>query len=414
MKRRIVLWIVIGTIVVVIAGVLVWGTYVHDWSWTGIGPEPALSGHVPISIGQTSKTLWDFLQLLGGLAVPAVVAVAAARFTTGQQLRAEQDAYRREQEAVLETYLGRMGDLLLHENLLESGHAYHDLSLQGKPVEAVDDRVQDVARTQTLTALRRLDGGRKAAIVQFLYESSLIDKDRTCVDLREANLYKANLYKANLRGAHLRGAHLSKAFLMNADLREANLRDADLRDADLSDADLSDTVLSGADLRDADLSDPVLRGADLRGAVLRGAVLSGADLRGAVLSGAVLRGTDLSGADLSGADLRGADGLPDAPVVPNIDAAILAAVEAGGTLRMSLWHTCGTSHCRGGWAVHLAGDAGYALARKFGTNVAATLIYAASRPGVPVPSFSAVADDDETLADIRACAAAQTSGEARS
>jgi len=317
MKRRIVLWIVIGTIVVVIAGVLVWGTYVHDWSWTGIGPEPALSGHVPISIGQTSKTLWDFLQLLGGLAVPAVVAVAAARFTTGQQLRAEQDAYRREQEAVLETYLGRMGDLLLHENLLESGHAYHDLSLQGKPVEAVDDRVQDVARTQTLTALRRLDGGRKAAIVQFLYESSLIDKDRTCVDLREANLYKANLYKANLRGANLRGAHLSKAFLMNADLREANLREADLRDADLHWANLSEAFLINADLREADLHGADLREADLHGADLHKANLSGVTLSGADLSGADLSRTDLSRADLhevtlsgvtlSGADLSGAD-----------------------------------------------------------------------------------------------------------
>jgi len=317
MKRRIVLWIVIGTIVVVIAGVLVWGTYVHDWSWTGIGPEPALSGHVPISIGQTSKTLWDFLQLLGGLAVPAVVAVAAARFTTGQQLRAEQDAYRREQEAVLETYLGRMGDLLLHENLLESGHAYHDLSLQGKPVEAVDDRVQDVARTQTLTALRRLDGGRKAAIVQFLYESSLIDKDRTCVDLREANLYKANLYKANLYKANLRGAHLSKAFLMNADLREANLREADLRDADLHWANLSEAFLINADLREADLHGADLREADLHGADLHKANLSGVTLSGADLSGADLSRTDLSRADLhevtlsgvtlSGADLSGAD-----------------------------------------------------------------------------------------------------------
>jgi len=306
MKRRIVLWIVIGTIVVVIAGVLVWGTYVHDWSWTGIGPEPALSGHVPISIGQTSKTLWDFLQLLGGLAVPAVVAVAAARFTTGQQLRAEQDAYRREQEAVLETYLGRMGDLLLHENLLESGHAYHDLSLQGKPVEAVDDRVQDVARTQTLTALRRLDGGRKAAIVQFLYESSLIDKDRTCVDLREANLYKANLYKANLRGAHLRGAHLSKAFLMNADLREANLREADLRDADLHWANLSEAFLINADLREADLHGADLHGADLHKANLSGVTLSGAHLRGANLRGVTLHKADLRGVTLSEANLSGA------------------------------------------------------------------------------------------------------------
>jgi hypothetical protein len=215
------------------------------------------------------------------------------------------------------------------------------------------------------------------------------------------------------------GFAIKAAFASDADLRDADLRGADLSDADLRGADLRGADLSGADLRDADLSGADLRGADLSdadlsGADLRGADLSDADLRDADLSGADLRGADLSDADLSDADLSGADGLPDAPVVPNIDAAILAAVEAGGTLRMSSWHTCGTSHCRGGWAVHLAGDAGYALERKFGTNVAATLIYAASRPGVPVPSFSADAADDETLADIRACAAAQTSGEARS
>jgi hypothetical protein len=171
---------------------------------------------------------------------------------------------------------------------------------------------------------------------------------------------------------------------------------ADLSGADLSGAVLSDAVLSDADLRGADL-----RGADLSGADLSGADLSGADLRGADLSDAVLRGADLRGADLRGADLRGA--LKGVPVVPHIDAAILRAIEAGGELDMGDWHTCETTHCRAGWAIHLAGPAGAALEFAMGSSGAGALIYAASRPGKPIPDFHTT--NTLALADLEAGAA---------
>ena len=146
--------------------------------------------------------------------------------------------------------------------------------------------------------------------------------------------------------------------------------------------------------------------ADLSGADLRRADLSGADLRGADLRRADLSGADLSGADLRGADLRRADRSgAEIPVIPNIDAAILAAVgQEGCTLDMANWHRCGTTHCRAGWAIHLAGKVGYALERQVGPNAAGALIYSASRPGQRVPDF--MASNDEAMADMRACAAA--------
>ena len=178
-------------------------------------------------------------------------------------------------------------------------------------------------------------------------------------------------------------ADLSGAYLPHASLRGAVLRRVDFTGANLSAADLS-----GADLRDADLS----------GAYLRDTQLRGADLRYANLTA-----TNLSGVDLSGADLRGAKGLPTTAIVPDIDAAILAAIEADGcALQMSEWHTCETAHCRAGWAIHLAGKAGAALEARFGANVAGALIYAASRPDMPVPDW--FVDDAEALADLRRCA----------
>jgi len=171
----------------------------------------------------------------------------------------------------------------------------------------------------------------------------------------------------------------------------ANLTDADLRGADLS----------GAKLRYANLE-----GAKLRNANLEGANLTGANLRRANLRNADLRGANLIDAELSGADLSGAIGLPTAPVVPKIDAAILAAVEHGGTLDMSEWHKCDTTHCRAGWAIHLAGEDGYLLEKQTMPYLAGRLIYEASRPG-PAPDFFATTDD--ALADLRACAAGKMS-----
>ena len=31
---------------------------------------------------------------------------------------------------------------------------------------------------------------------------------------------------------------------------------------------------------------------------------------------------------------------------------------------MGSWHACETTHCRAGWAIHLAGKAGYDLEKK--------------------------------------------------
>jgi hypothetical protein len=225
------------------------------------------------------------------------------------------------------------------------------------------------------------------------------------VGVNQSKLIGLAVRKALESGADLRDAYLRDADLNGVDLRGAYMRGVDLGDADLRGAYMGGADLRDAYLRDADLNGVDLRDADLRGAYLRDAYMGGVDLRGADLSDADLRDAYLGGADLrdaymGGVDLRGADLLK----IKNIDAAILAAIEApGNELRMSSWHTCGTTHCRAGWAIHLAGDAGYRLENVVGSAAAGALIYAASRPDKPVPDF--LASDADALADLRACAA---------
>ncbi len=107
------------------------------------------------------------------------------------------------------------------------------------------------------------------------------------------------------------------------------------------------------------------------------------------------------------------NGPPEVPVIENIHARVLEAASAPEALRMETWHTCNTTHCRAGWVVHLAGEAGYALERFHNTALAAQLIYRASNPSLPVSPTRFYETNEEALADMRRMAeaeAAQTAG----
>ena len=180
------------------------------------------------------------------------------------------------------------------------------------------------------------------------------------------------------------------------DLREAVIRlvrkGVSLQSANLRDSNLSDSDLRGSDLRGSDLSDSDLRGSDL----------SDSDLRDSNLSGSNLSDSDLSGSDLSGSDLSG---IEKHIAVPSLHRKILAAVEGGGgTLNMSNWHTCETTHCRAGWAIHLAGAAGAVLEYTYGPSVAGALITRASCPQLNGKTPDFLASNEDALADIKRCA----------
>ena len=137
-------------------------------------------------------------------------------------------------------------------------------------------------------------------------------------------------------------------------------------------------------------------------------VLRGADLRGAYLRGAYLRGADLSGADLRGAVLRGAD-LSGVPQVENIHQKVYEAASQPNALDMGSWHAtdaCGTTHCRAGWVVALAGEAGRAMEFCMGTPAAAAMIYLASDPKIEkIPDF--YCGNTEALEDMKRLAEAE-------
>jgi uncharacterized protein YjbI with pentapeptide repeats len=215
--------------VVIALVVVILGGYLFHWDWTGF------NGNI-----KSGKTLWDWMQLLF---IPVVLTLGAIWYTARQNhdLQITLDNQR---ETVLQNYLDKMSELLLHENLRTSKRG---------------DDVTNIAHARTLTVLPKLDPIRKRSIILFLAESGLITRDKWVIDTSFADLRGVDLSQAmkldsiSLEGAYLQGANLSRAELSRANLRGTNLLHANLSGTDLWEADLTDANLTDSDLRGATL-----------------------------------------------------------------------------------------------------------------------------------------------------------------
>src|SRR5215203_2540972 len=148
--------------------------------------------------GFRGMTVRDWLDLL---VVPLALVVISFLFTTQQDQRqqrienqrAEAErklATQRAQDEALQAYLDQMSTLMLEKDLRNSEE---------------DSEVRTLARARTLTVLRRVDTSRKAEIMQFLVEATLVTRvgeSAPVIELSRADLGDADLILANLSGAN--------------------------------------------------------------------------------------------------------------------------------------------------------------------------------------------------------------------
>lgn len=189
--------------------------------------------------GWSGKKLWDWQALLF---FPVTGALLISLFTNWQNDRQQELETLRAERAIVEAYLEHIGTLLLEEDLRTAGE---------------DSDVRLLARARTLAALDGVNGHRKVRLLEFLYETKLIqggpEGESPIISLRFANLSDTPLVSRHI----LSNTDLDRAELINANLDNAKLINANLPRADLSGADLS-----GADLSGADLSGAILKNAE--------------------------------------------------------------------------------------------------------------------------------------------------------
>src|SRR5438105_1055948 len=83
--------------------------YRFGWDWTGFNSETnqititnTSKGNYTATISQPSKSLWEWLNLLGVLAIPVVVGLGAAWYTARQGKESEKENKDNQREAALQ------------------------------------------------------------------------------------------------------------------------------------------------------------------------------------------------------------------------------------------------------------------------------------------------------------------------
>ncbi len=291
-KQRRVAIGVVGIVLVVIA--LIIAGYWFDWTgfsgYNKVTITHTISGTNAGTVTKTEeyqpgKGLWDWLQLLGVLAIPAVVGLGAAWYTAQQGKVSDRENTDNQRATVLQEYIDKMSELLLVHHLRDSKE---------------DDEVRKIARVRTITILFQLDARRIGYVFSFLREAGLMSNqpNSSIIKLNQADLSNINLSQANLREVDLSGANLSRAYLQRADLSGANL---------------SGTNLSGANLSDAIFFSKIYVPRVFGGTII---LSKPADLTGADLSYANLHGAKVTTEQLNQArSLEGAT-MPDGTIHP--------------------------------------------------------------------------------------------------
>lgn len=253
---------------------------------------------------QSFKTLWDWLQLGGVLAIP----IALYYFERSEQRRAEKrneleqkqadeqskierdEAGKIQREDALESYVAQISQLLIDtEIVIKTKNFINNFTInksQNKTNEIIEKNpasmeqikespeifseiikqlnkdtelsvVLDIIRARTLSILRKLgeDGERKGEVIRFLSDVELIEKlYLNNADLNNANLKGAKLNNANFVGVKLNNVNFNLAQLNNANLRGAELNNANFKGAKLNNVNLYLAQLSNANFEGAELN----------------------------------------------------------------------------------------------------------------------------------------------------------------
>lgn len=220
--------------------------------WTGFGKS------IKDEKIEPAKTLFDWLDLL---IIPFSVALLGWLYKEAEKSKNQKIEEERARSESLNSFFNGITDLLKD----------HDLS--GKP----SNQTKAMAKTRINVTLSQLDGSRKGQLLQFLYESDLIDISPK-LKLLGANFNDSILDQIVLGGSEIRGA-----YFQNASIKEANLNGIMLNSSNLENANLSGSLVDNSDFGYTNLKNSKMKNMDLTTVDFIGADLTSADLRGSTI-----------------------------------------------------------------------------------------------------------------------------------
>ena len=216
--------------------------------WTGFGESTVKSNIEP------AKTLWDWLDLL---IIPLAILLLGWSYKEFEKARLQKNEDERSRNEALESFINVMTELIIDYNLTSpSNH-----------------KAKAIAKTRINMTLSMIDGSRKSQVLQFLYQSDLIDKNPILpligADFNNSILDNIVLLNAEIKGAYFENASIQNANINNINLNSSNLTNINLSGSTVENADFSYTNLANAKMNNMDLRTVNFEGSNLTNANLK-------------------------------------------------------------------------------------------------------------------------------------------------
>ncbi|CAF0935809.1 unnamed protein product [Didymodactylos carnosus] len=248
---------------------------------------------------ESRKDCHAWLTLLATALVPLMIGIFTVVITIQHQSSADRQRQQEQQQAdnlqnerTFSTYVDDISKLLLTKEV------------------TTDNKALLYIRTKTLSSLRKLDTQRRKYLLLFLYESQLLqyDKtkkhDRSTLNLAGADLNHIHIEKPkNFNNLSLPGVELNNASFTNCHLQHSRFADSIMNDIRFTNSFLLGTRFSRCSLERADFRNTTLTHVSFRSAILRHADFTrawtkAADFTNADLYGALMTEKHLQEAEL--------------------------------------------------------------------------------------------------------------------
>lgn len=209
------------------------------------------------------KKLWDWLDLL---IVPVSLILLGWLYKTYEKTKEEIKEIENKQNEILDSYFRIISEFISNSNLLDTN-------------KNKESRV--IARTRTIVALENLEGERKGQVLQFLYESNLIDNEKInilganfkCLQVSGIVLRKLTIKGVYFCNSNFENTFLDKSRFISCDFTNTNFNKSSMEDTSfeysnlskckLSNIDLTKVNFEGSNLNDADLSNSIINRSQL-------------------------------------------------------------------------------------------------------------------------------------------------------
>jgi len=222
--------------------------------WTGFG------AYDESKQGVRAKTLWDWLDLL---VIPVVLAVIAWLYKEHEKFKNKNNEKTQRQNQALDDFIKIITDLNLNHGLATT---------------SPKDGTKEIARSRVILILESIEGERKGEILQFLYESKLIDMNPKLV------LFGANFNKIQLSGIDLSEAEIRGAYFIDSDIQNVNIDNSIFIGCNFKNSNFSKSKVYKTDFSYSNLSGCLFNDMDLSSVNFEGANLSKADFSDSIVT----------------------------------------------------------------------------------------------------------------------------------